>query len=400
MAVSLSYYPDNRYDKQKIYDELQATYAIEGLDPNYFEYLDTKTFVGFEKAEFEELQAIVRSVNGIFRKAYSWYWDDLARNLPEFSRIHEYFRKEFPYDEYFIARYDVLIDVHGEYKFLETNANTPGLITESNRPSAMFLPEGWDNQAGGLIEYVRDFWKGKMETLSGGDLAKIKLGILLPHSYENEDYLVGRDYYDILSSVIPEENLVIGDIYETNVVDGSVTLKGQRIDAILSYFPFEFFLTDIDFTLPFLEAVADGNCLLVNPLESMAFQDKLMFAVIWENLEKYSAEEQAAIHRHIPFTTREFQESTEYLAKWRFGRYGREIYWDRFYTNLDHVDKFIFQKKVEPRKENEQGDFLVLGAFSDLRESISFIARKQEHRTTDDTYNLTTLAYARGNINV
>ncbi len=395
MAVSLANFTDNRYDKKKIYDELQATYAIEGLDPNYFEYLDTKTFVGFEKAEFEELKTIVRAVNGIFRQAYSWYWDDLARNLPEFSRIHDYFRKEFPYDEYFIARYDVLIDIHGEYKFLETNANTPGLITESNRPSTMFLQEGWGNQAGELISYIRDFWKAKMEKLSHGDLEKVKLGILLPHSYEDEDYLVGRDYYDILSSVIPAENLVIGDIYETNVVNGYVTLKGQKIDAILSYFPFEFFLTDIDFTLPFLESVAAGNCLLVNPLESMVFQDKLMFAVIWENLEKYSTEDQATITRHIPFTTREFQESTEYLAKWRFGRYGREIYWDQFYTNLDQMDKFIFQKKVEPRVENDQGDFLVLGAFSDLRESLSFIARKQEHRTTDDTYNLTTLAYVR-----
>jgi hypothetical protein len=190
MAVSLSNFTDNRYTKEKIFEEFQKVYAIEGLDPNYFEYLDTKTFVGFEKAEFDELKIIVRAVNGIFCKAYSWYWEDLARNLPEFSRIHEYFRKEFPFDEYFIARYDVLIDVHGEYKFLETNANTPGLITESNRPSTMFLPEGWNNQAGELISYIRDFWKAKMENISGGDLASAKLGILLPHSYEDEDYLV------------------------------------------------------------------------------------------------------------------------------------------------------------------------------------------------------------------
>lgn len=78
-------------------------------------------------------------------------------------------------------------------------------------------------------------------------------------------------------------------------------------------------------------------------------QDKLIFAVIWENIDSYSIDEQAIIRKHIPYTTRIFQEdSNRFLAKWRFGRYGREIYTERFYTNIDDDNRYIYQEKVIP----------------------------------------------------
>lgn len=84
-------------------------------------------------------------------------------------------------------------------------------------------------------------------------------------------------------------------------------------------------------------------------------QDKLIFAVVWENIEKYTLKEQEIIKKHIPFTTREFQEESEkFLAKWRFGRYGREIYTERFYTNIEDENRYVYQEKIIPKTVDDK----------------------------------------------
>lgn len=103
------------------------------------------------------------------------------------------------------------------------------------------------------------------------------------------------------------------------------------VDAILSYFPIEFFLTDYDFATDFFAILGDGRCFLANPLESIILQDKGLFATIYEYLDRFSPEDQAIITRHIPYTQRRMPESSDgWIAKWRFGRYGREIYKSHF----------------------------------------------------------------------
>jgi hypothetical protein len=105
----------------------------------------------------------------------------------------------------------------------------------------------------------------------------------------------------------------------------------------------------MDFALQFFHIIQDGGCLLANPIESMVLQDKLIFAIVWENIDRYTVEQQGIIRKHIPFTTRTFQEDdTRFIAKWRFGRYGREIYTERFYTNIDDDNRYIYQEKVIP----------------------------------------------------
>ena len=47
--------------------------------------------------------------------------------------------------------------------------------------------------------------------------------ILLPMSYEDEDYLVCRDYADILENTFWKENIIIWDIYELLVFGLRIT---------------------------------------------------------------------------------------------------------------------------------------------------------------------------------
>lgn len=155
-------------------------------------------------------------------------------------------------------------------------------------------------------------------------------------------------------------------------------------------------MTDENFFRDVLEIVDSGKCFFVNPIESMIFQDKLIFAVIWENFNLYSPEEQEIIKKHIPFTTRNFQENSEkFIAKWRFGRFGREIFTENFYTNIYEDKKYIFQEKITTQSEN--GDFIVLGVYSNMRDAISLIARRQPIKTSDDTYSLVTPVYVAKN---
>ena len=54
------------------------------------------------------------------------------KTFPDFAFMEPLFAKKFPLGEYFLGRYDVIREAEtGIYKFLETNANTPGMITES-----------------------------------------------------------------------------------------------------------------------------------------------------------------------------------------------------------------------------------------------------------------------------
>jgi glutathionylspermidine synthase len=357
---------------------------------NHFEYIDTKTFIEFSKDEYEFNNEIVRQVNGIFRKAYDFYFQDFESNLPEFSWFKEFFRKEFPYNEYFIGRYDIMIDESKTLRFLETNANTPGMICESHYPARQLTPIGHTNQSENLILYTRDWWQAKKTELKLNTIA-----IFTAYTHENEDYFVCCTYADILEEVFWKENIIIGDIYDMNIIDNTfITMKWEKIDAILSYFPLEFFLTDIDYANQFFQIIQNGWCFLANPIESMIPQDKLIFAVVWENIDIYTEKEQSIIRKHIPFTTRTFQDdSSRFLAKWRFGRYGREIYTERFYTNIDDDNRYIYQEKVIPWTVDARWDYLVLSAYTDFQDCISWISRKQEFRTTDDTYNGVTLIY-------
>jgi glutathionylspermidine synthase len=104
--------------------------------------MDYESIVEFSRAEYDEFMDILAQGNAIFVKAYEFYRKDLAKNLPDFAFMDTLFAEKFPLTEYFLGRYDVIREAGtGIYKFLETNANTPGMITESCQVSQYLSPE-------------------------------------------------------------------------------------------------------------------------------------------------------------------------------------------------------------------------------------------------------------------
>lgn len=175
-----------------------------------------------------------------------------------------------------------------------------------------------------------------------------------------------------------------------HIVDGQVFVRGIPVDAILSYFPLEFFLTDYEFADDFFQVVFDGWCFLANPIESIILQDKWLFATIYEH--KSEPENQLIIEQHIPYTQRKMPDSSDgWIAKWRFGRYGREIYKAHFEWEIVEESHYIYQQYFEPQSINDKNDFLVFSIYTTMRDT-RYVVRRQFRHTTDDN-NVVTMVY-------
>jgi len=226
-----------KFDYMYFQQYFSQKYKLNHLEKDYFKYIDYENILVIEDRGYTKLSKITTEINQIFKEAYEIYFKEIDSNLPEFSYFKKYFSSK--YVEHFIWRYDVLFDTDWNYKFIELNANTPGLITDIYDIASLNKPEEFENISEKLVSYIRDiFLKYKWK----------KIWILLPYSYEDEDYLVCADYKDIISRAIDKDDIIIWDISESNIIwNDFFLLKWEKIDVLLNFFPLEFFLTDTDY---------------------------------------------------------------------------------------------------------------------------------------------------------
>lgn len=373
-----------KYSIQDLQHHFETKYNLK-LPEKYFEYNLTDEILVLDENYFKEIQAITKEVDAIFVQAYQFYIEEIEKNLAwENSLFIEYLKTKFFTKEYLIGRYDVLIEKETwNLKFLEFNANTPGLITDINDVSQLLKPKWFSNISWNFWKYITSKFK---------KYSWKKVGILLPYSYADEDFLVCQDYKSILTPLLWEENIIIWDIFESNIIKNNFLIKWEKIDVILNFFPLEFFLTDSEYAKDFFELVKNNHVEILNNMESIVLQDKLMFAVIWENIKKYSPGKQEIIKKHIPFTSRIFQEDeSRFLAKTRFWRLSKWIFESNFYWNIEDKNDFIFQEKVYSDIIDENNNFLILWIFSNLKSIKALTSRKQNvFITNDDTVKVLT----------
>lgn len=372
------------YDKDYFQKYFIKKYNLNNLQEDYFNYIDYSNIFSFTWKEYSDIQKLVKEIDNIFIKAYNFYFLDFERNLPDFKVYKNYFKSYI--DNYFIWRYDVLVDKNWDYKIIELNANTPWLITDIYH----------------IQDKIKIDWKinisKKFQTHVKNVFSKFKwkkIWILLPYSYEDEDYLVCMDYYDLIKKVIPEKDIVVWDIYEANTIyDEKFTLKWEVVDVLLSFFPVEFFLSDPEFLNSFLNIINLWWLEVFNPIESLLLQDKLIMSVIWENIKNYSNKEQEIIKKHIPYTTREFQtDENKFIAKNRFGRIWRDIFDKDFGLRLENSSDYIFQEKINSKTFDKEGDFMVLWFYTNFKKNLWVIWRKQRDFITKDGNNKIVLCY-------
>lgn len=362
----LKNYFENKYNMSFSYDK-------------YFEYLKKDEIILLEDNQINQILNLTKNINNIFLKAYELYLSNISWNLKwDYSIFSSHINKIFPIWDYFIWRYDVLIEKNtGNLKFIELNANTPWLITDISDICDKYKPDNLLNYNSDFIEYLKKYfleynWKN--------------IWILLPHSFEDEDFLIWKSYENILHQVIPNSKIILGDIYESNMIyDEDFTIKWEKIDVLLNFLPLEFLLSDIDFANKFLNCVSIGRLKLANPIESIILQDKKIYSIIWDNLDYFSDFEKEIIENHIPFSTSKIPENeNDFLAKVRFWRMWRGIYEKDFSLNIDNIDNYIFQKKVFSQNIDDNENYLVLGVFTNFKNNSAFISRVQSALITSD----------------
>lgn len=374
-----------KYDKDLLQDYYMKLYDLKNLEKNYFNYIDFEHIYSFSESEINHIKNLTKTINIIIKKAYSFYHKDFKKNLSEFYDYKDSFRENYDKIEHLIARYDLLLSTDWNYKFIEINANTPWLVNDIYHISNLNKPNWYKNINAKFEKYIQKYFKKYKWK---------KIWILLPYSYEDEDFLTCIDYKDIIEK-ITKDKIIIWDIYETNIIwNDFFTIKWEKIDVLLNFFPIEFFLTDKNYLDSFLKIIKKDNLIIQNPIESILLQDKLIFAIIWENLENYSILEKDFIQKHIPFTTRVFQEDSEkYIAKDRFWRIWRWVYENNFFSNIDNKEKFIYQEKIKSQFVDEQNSFAVLWVFTNMDKMIGLIWRKQTEFISQDWNNKIVMCY-------
>lgn len=114
------------FPPEKFFQKFTEKIDMTGVDMNNFDYMDTLEFVAISSDFYHETLDLIEKINAIFVKAYDFYFENFDKNLTDFYDFKNFFRPNFPLNEQFIARYDILIEKDtGILKFLETNANTP-----------------------------------------------------------------------------------------------------------------------------------------------------------------------------------------------------------------------------------------------------------------------------------
>ena len=151
--------PQCEMSAQYITEKVEAMYGDLNLPKDYFDYVDNEVFVGFSSEEDENLRALVSRVDAIMRQAYMYAYEERYVRLDEFRPWLDRFRREYPYDEHFIARYDAVFDQTGVIKFVENNANTPGMQLESIYFSDWLTPTGYKSHADRIRSRIVDFWR-------------------------------------------------------------------------------------------------------------------------------------------------------------------------------------------------------------------------------------------------
>lgn len=346
--------------------------------PDYFEYIDNNNFCELDEIDLEEIRKTTQKVDKVLLKAYKIYIEKIDEYLVwEKAFFKDFLDKNFDANNYLIWRYDVIIDKEtNNLKYIEINANTPWMITDICDVAKLLKPYWYRNLCANFPTYIKNKFS---------EFAWKKLWILLTLSHSDEDYILCQDYKKILSEIFWEENIIIWDIYETNIVWNEVfTIKWEKIDVILNFFPLEYFLTDLDFAYDFFNIIKSWNVKIFNNIESIIFQDKWIFACIWENINLFTKKEQETIKNHIPNTTRTFKDESKYIAKDRWWRISRGTYDSNFYSNIDDISHFIFQEKIYSNIIDENNNFVILWIYTNFKNIKSIIVRKQNVFISND----------------
>jgi glutathionylspermidine synthase len=234
------------------------------------------------------------AVDGILQDA-DW-WSALAWPWPAI----ELARQEPPHPDRRVSlygRFDCLLDEHGTWQVIEYNADTPsgGREGAGLEPALARLYPPLRGTSGGLSSRLA---RVVCERIRCWPRRVRLVGIVSSHSWI-EDMAQATWLGGLLRRA--GQPVLVGDVTDLAARRGRITLRGQPIDALYRFYPFERLYRHAVFA-GLCEAAIDGHLLLLNGLRGFLAQSKTCLAWLWANRSMLDASARAAVERHLPAT--------------------------------------------------------------------------------------------------
>jgi glutathionylspermidine synthase len=195
------------------------------------------------------------------------------------------------------GRFDYLFSVNGDWQVIEFNADTPSGGREAS---------GYEPAVARLFPSLARIETHLPHRLARAILDRIRahprpvrlVGIISTHCWL-EDLSQAVWLARLLRDA--GHDALIGDVNDLREQRGSVTLRGQRIDALYRFYPIERFYRHAVFASVW-DAATDGRLLMLNGLRGFLAQSKACLAWLWANRERLAPEDAALVERHLPLT--------------------------------------------------------------------------------------------------
>lgn len=331
---------------KKIRDRALVEYNFTGSYNGSMQYISTD-YLEINNQLYEEVLNVANKFAQILKKTQKVIIDNIGlfRDIMNFDdNIADLITKQYTDALCFIGRMDIVIDNENNIKILEFNAETPAGLVEAIGIQQIIKEELKISNTN-INKKLSFKIKENIKRIIG-DYNKVKnintIGILSTSYFE--------DWYntEIIYNLFKElgYDVVRGNINDTKIENGHVSLYGRKFDAVYRYYPLDWIAEDdVDFLKAFKE-----NTLSINPPHTIVTQNKSIFAVIYElnNQGFYTNEEKDFIEKYVPKSYLENNKilESDFCIKHILSREGNDI--DFSYSNNELIsDNCIYQERID-----------------------------------------------------
>jgi glutathionylspermidine synthase len=234
------------------------------------------------------------AVEGVLQD--SEWWSSLAWPWPAI----ELARQEPPHPNglsSLYGRFDCLMDEDGVWQVIEYNADTPSGGREASglEPALARLYAPLSGLSGRLASVLVTTL---CQRIQAWERPVRRVGIVSSHSWI-EDMAQATWLGWLLERA--GQACLVGDVTDLASRRGTITLRGEPIDALYRFYPVERLYRHAVFAR-LCEASIDGQVLMLNGLRGFLAQSKTCLAWLWSNRSTLDSADRALVERHLPAT--------------------------------------------------------------------------------------------------
>lgn len=389
---------------ESILDKLVIDGQFSGFNTGNNQYISMN--IGTVSLEdYNELKCATERLTKIFVKTRDYIIAniDIFKEILSIQGLEEAIKREKTKEFTFIGRLDWIIDVYGNWKLLEINAETPAGVCEATYVEEI-IEEAYEKQlqekSADVFNKTQSYYDNTFRINSKLKDKIIKQGKKIIKDYKIQKPTIGfvsLTYYEdwvttnaLMRMFIEDESCkeytcIYGNINDLVVEDDDVYLYDKKLDVIFRYYPLDWLLEeDIQDGIKLLDVI-NNKVVSLNPASTIIPQSKGFFAIIYELIKHgfYTQNQIDDIKKYIPFTTFDYDElkTDEFIIKPLLGREGQSVQPSYLLNEIPDED-IIFQERIFQKDNNDGGGFTVFGVYITGEDFAGIYTRIGEEITT------------------